>query len=324
MPLRTLPAAALTAASFAALASPTRAQQPEPSAPHTHTLFCNHDEHTFTLVPPALGANILDGWLEPWAHTHYSRRGTPLVHLFANEPAFVGTDLLLDSSFTTGNDGAEIEFEAELEYALTRRIGVIVAAPYTFVNPDDGPSESGVGDIAAGPRFVLLEYDRFILSANIEFTAPTGDSDRGLGGGEAAINPSLSAWLDLGGDFTLHANAGVEHGLRTDADALLWGGAITYSIYTRGKPEIVRADGALRSHYPPGLLHLIAEIRGEHPLDGDEEGSGTAEWLLGASYSILPAPGAARRRRAPSLEPAHPRQRRHRRRDPALLIAGKR
>ena len=311
-------AAALAAAAIAALSSPVWAQnaaaldsplrltlaaasltlQPEPAPPppkagdghgeHKRGLFDSDHAGDFVPVPPALGLNLLDAWLDPWPHTHHSRRGTPFVHLFSNEPAYLGRDFILDYALRKGAEGTEMEVEAEVEYAFTRRIGLVVEAPYAFLDPNEGNRENGLGDIAIAPRFLLVEHDRFLLSANVEFSFPTGDEDKGLGSGEAAINYSLSTWTDLSANFTLQTNTGIGHGLRTDSDTLTWGGAVTYTLYLGDQPELLRTGGSVRSHYPAGQLNLIAEIRGEHPLDGAENGSGTAEIIFGAAYSITP------------------------------------
>ncbi|MHC5027590.1 MAG: transporter [Planctomycetota bacterium] len=243
--------------------------------------------HGFTALPPALGSNLGSGWLAPWTHTHYSREGTPLVHAFGIEPAFLGREVFVDFTSTNG-DGSEYELEVEFEYALTRRIGIVVEAGYAWLQPDDGPNASGFGDVALAPRFLLLEYDRFLLSTNLEFEFPTGDDERGLGEGEAVFAPSLATWSDLGSGFTLQASLGVEHGLSSDFDTLTWGGAIIYSINTSGEAIGRDAAGHVPVHFPAGLLNLIGEIGGEHPLDGEEEGRGTGELRFGASYSITP------------------------------------
>lgn len=190
---------------------------------------------------------------------------------------------------TDGDDGQEYEFEAELEYAFTRRLGIVIEAGYAWLDPDAAPGEDGIGDVAVAPRFLLLDYDQFLLSANLEFEFPTGDEDRDLGAGETIIATSLSAWMDLGNNFTFQGNIGLEHGLSSDSDAFTWGGSLAYTIFTKGQPDVMTADGAVRSHFPEGQLSLIAELTGEHPLDGDEEGQGTAAWLFGASYSLTPS-----------------------------------
>lgn len=257
-----------------------------PKDPHSS----EHHDHglEFTHVPPALGSNLLEGWLDEWSHTHFSRRGTPYVHAFGFEPAFLGRDFFLNFSLTDGAEGWEYELEAEIEYAFTRRIGIVVEAGYAWLEPDGAPDENGFGDIAVAPRFLLLDYDHFLLSANLEFEFPTGDEDRDLGAGETIFAPSLSAWMDLGNNVTVQGNIGLEHGLSSDSDVFVWGGSLTYTIYTRGQPELLTVDGAVRSHFPEGQLSLIAEITGEHPIDGDGEGQGTGAWLFGASYSLTP------------------------------------
>jgi hypothetical protein len=271
-------APAIAGAAVVAFAGPAFGQHEG----HRHGLGDDEHGHEFTLVPPALGADLSTGWLDPWPHTHYSRRGTPFVHLFGGEPAFIDRDLFLDSGVRDGAEGTETEIEAELEYAITRRIALVVEAPYILLNPEEGESEHGPGDVEVVPRLMLLEYDRFILSANLGFSFPPGDSSRGLGSGEAALGPSVAAWIDLGGDAALHASLGVEHGLRSDLDVLTWGSALTYSIELGGGSERFNGEGEVRSHFPAGL------VRGEHPLDGEDEGGGSAELFLGAAFSIGP------------------------------------
>ena len=60
-----------------------------------------------------------------------------------------------------------------------------------------------------------------------------------------------------------------------------WGAALIHTIDDGGAAS---ASG----HVPAGRLNLIAELLGEHALDGDEEGTGTGEWILGASYAVSP------------------------------------
>lgn len=241
------------------------------------------DEHAHAdpPLPPSLDARILDGWLDPWPHSDLSPRGTPHVHLFTFEPAYLDRGFALDFGWTDGDEGQEYEVEAELEYAFTRRLGIVIEAPYAWLDPEEGEREHGFGDFAVVPRILLLEYDRFLLAANIEFALPTGKETRGLGEGEAAIGPALAAWIDAGHNITLQTTLGVEHGFESRDDVFTWGAAVTWSV-ALGSAQL--APG--QRHFPPGLLSLIAEIRGEHPLDGEEEGRGVADAVLGASYSL--------------------------------------
>lgn len=246
----------------------------------------SHHDHDPLPLPAPLGLlNPTEAWLDPWPHTHLSRRGTPLVHLFRTEPAYLGRDLLLDVTVLDGAEGTEVELEAELEWAFSRRIGLAVEAPLAWRNADEG-SEAGIGDLGLAPRLLLAETDRLFLSLSVGLELPTGNEDRGLGAGEAVVAPSLLTWVDLGGGIALSASAGIEHGLETDSDTFVWGAGLTIPIDLSGRAGDA-AEAGLR-HVPAGLVSLIAEIRGELPLDGEEEGSGTGEVIFGASWSVSP------------------------------------
>ena len=87
------------------------------------------------------------------------------MHLFFSEPAFLDRDLFLDYRIVRGEDGTEIELESELEWAFTRRIGLVIEAPYGFLNPKEESTENGFGDIAIAPRALLMDTERFLLAA---------------------------------------------------------------------------------------------------------------------------------------------------------------
>ena len=141
--------------------------------------------------PEPFGFALRGGWLEEWPHSHFSRLGTPMVHFFFTEPAGPERDLIVDYLYTKGADGKEHEVATELEWALTRRIGIILEVPGLVLNPSDGVQEIGFGDLIVAPRFLLADFDRFMLSANVEVSTPTGDEERGLGAGETLLAPSL-------------------------------------------------------------------------------------------------------------------------------------
>ena len=205
---------------------------------HSH-----HEEelsHPETTTAP-LGFSLFDAWLDPWPHADLSRRGTPFVHLFTLEPAFLDRDLILSYRFTDAPDEREAEFEAEVEWALTRRIGLLIEAPYVMLDPESGSRERGVGDTVVGGRFLLAEFDRLLLSANVALSLPTGDDDRGLGSGEVGFEPSLSLWLDLGRWITFNAQVGTEHGVESGDDALFYNAALTWSF--RGPPRTATDRG---------------------------------------------------------------------------------
>jgi hypothetical protein len=206
------------------------------------------------------------------------------VHAFSTEPAFLDRDFFLDTRISRGEEGNEVEFEAEVEWALTRRIGVVLEAPFLFVNPEEGETEQGFGDFAFAPRFLLAETNRFLLSANLEVKAPTGSESRGLGGGETALSPTLSLWYDLGKSVALNAQFGTEHGLESGDDEFLYNTALTFSLLN--SEMVAAADDQHGRHFPAGMVNLLAEVTGRTGLSGEEHGRTTAEFLFGATYLL--------------------------------------
>src|SRR5688572_5066076 len=248
------------------------------------------DEHDVTSdvhdAPEPFGFDLTKGWIDPWPHAHYSRRGTPRVHTFNLEPAFLGRDLLLDYRFTSADEETEIEVEAELEWAFTRRIGIVVEVPFVQVNPEEGPTEEGIGDVAFAPRVLIAESERMLLSANLEISLPTGSESRGLGGEEASVGPSVATWIDVGRWLTFTAAVGSEHGLESGDSALTYGAAL---IYTFKGPAIFSGSEHAHGHhvhFPPGMTSVIAELTGEMALSGDQDGDSSHSLLLGVTYTL--------------------------------------
>jgi hypothetical protein len=258
-------------------ADDTHAEASAPAHPeHSHSASDTYSE--------PLGFSLTKGWLDPWPHKHFSRRGTPFVHLFFTEPAYLDRDFFLDTRIAHGNEGDEVEIEAEIEWALTRRIGLVLEVPYLLVDPKEGKSEEGLGDIAVAPRFLLAETDRFLLSANLEVELPTGSARRGLGSGETALSPTLSLWYDLGKFVAFNAQFGTEHGLKSGEKEFLYKTVLTYSLLDAGMIAAVRRTFA--SHFPPGMANLLLEVTGRTGLSHEERGRTSAEALFGATYLV--------------------------------------
>jgi hypothetical protein len=238
-----------------------------------------------TSYPEPFGLNVAQHWLDPWPHSHFSRRGTPFVHLFILEPAFLDRDLFMDYRRLNASQEDENELEFEVEYALFRRLGLVFEVPIVNINPTEGSSESGLGDIAIAPRALLVDTDRFLLSANLEFSLPTGDENRELGEGELKIGPSVSLWYDLGGWITLNGQLGTEHGIESDNVELSYKGALAWSFLTQGfLPE--SPHGLLYNHFPPGMANLITEFSGRSIVSGQDDGDETGEVLFGITYTL--------------------------------------
>lgn len=243
--------------------------------------------------PPAL----TEGGLEPYRHIHFSRRGTPFAHPFLLEPAFMDRDLrILYARTREHGDEVEHEIEIELEWAFTRRIGMMLEVPYVRIEQDAAPRERGIGDIAIAPRFLLIDTHRFLLSGNVAFTLPTGSERKGTGGGESSVAPFVTTWLDLGRWITLQTEFGVEfEDWNWHEGEVFYGAGLTYSMLGPAlfKPS-ARHQQRGHYHYPPGLVSIVFEATGRtefsrrnhaHTDDGRRTRS-SGEFLLGLGYSL--------------------------------------
>lgn len=236
-----------------------------------------HDHHNHAHDPEGGGRKFL----EPFEHRHHSRLGTPIVHSFGVEPAFTGRDIFGDYHFKKGDGITEHEFELELEWALTRRLGFIVEIPYVFQSEDGKASVDGFGDSAFVLRSILLEKDRFMLTSQIEITAPTGTSDLG---GETAIAPGFSAWFDLGNWWTLNTQVAIEHIFKDDVTELLFGLGLVKTLSLAGH----FTSDSHGHNLAAKLFNLHLEVTGSVNINGADEGTVNAEALLGLSYGINP------------------------------------
>jgi hypothetical protein len=88
---------------------------------------------------------------------------------------------------------------ADAAYGLTDRWRVYAEVPYTLIQPLDGSSDQGIGDVETSFRYSAVDYRRhpFGLDVGLGLTWPTGDHSRDLGDGKARIAPALTAsqWL---------------------------------------------------------------------------------------------------------------------------------
>lgn len=242
---------------------------------------CDHDHG-----PEPFGLDWSRGWFEPAIHSHLNVRQTPYIHPFATEPAFTRRDLVLNYNYRDVAEQNEHNIEAEVEWAFTRRLGMIVETPYSFVVPHEDASINGLGNVAVSPRVLLAEYDRFLLAGNLEIEIPTTDADRGLAENETALAPSLSMWFDLGHWWTLNSQSGVEYKTRSKQSELFVRNSVIHTLGTPGR-NIGHTDQDHSRHgLPPGFLSFIVETDMAVGLSGDEDGNWTAEGLVGLNYGL--------------------------------------
>jgi len=219
-------------------------------------------------------------FLAPFEHIHLSESGTPYVHSFGIEPAFTGRDLFIDLTYREGKGAAEHESEIELEWAFTKRLGMILEVPYVWEDEEGTATGSGFGDLAIVPRALLIDSERFLLTAQMEVVLPTGSSRFG---GDTAIAPGIAMWNDLGNWWTLNTGVSIEHGFDADSTELLFGVGVVKSF---GEKAADLAGHAGHSHSTAGLLHLHLEATGSTPLNGPDECDINIEALVGISYGL--------------------------------------
>ena len=114
-------------------------------------------------------------------------------------------------------DQKRITAAADVEYGLTDRWELDAEVPYEFVNPTDGRSVNGIGDVEAAVRYgvVPVSEQPFALTAGLGAGIPTGDRVRNLGEGRLTLEPffTASTWLGL---FNAQLNCGWQRAI-TDA-----------------------------------------------------------------------------------------------------------
>lgn len=271
---------------------------------HAYSRFVPHD------MPEPFGFSLVGGWFDEWPHSHFSRLGTPQVHFFTVEPAYPERDLIVDFVYTRTEDERENEVATELEWAFTRRIGVVIEVPGLILNPNDAVQETGIGDLVIAPRLLLADFDRFAMSFNLEVSTPTGDEDRDLGAGETILGPSLTGWYDLGNWWSSGFRVGVETGLNSGETEMAYDLAISKTFCgpaffacccrhwtnTQHHDEHGHQDNGHSGHshngedhghhFLPGMTSIMAEINARTLTAGEEEGRSTAEILFGINYAV--------------------------------------
>ncbi len=88
---------------------------------------------------------------------------------------------------------------ADAAYGITDRWRLYAELPYAFVEPQEGSSVHGIGDVESSVRYAAIDYRHkpFGLDVGLGLIWPSGDHSQGLGDGRTRIEPSLiaSQWL---------------------------------------------------------------------------------------------------------------------------------
>lgn len=251
---------------------------------------------------------FIDEVFAPVHHTHFSENGTPYVHPFSIEPPQIHQDVFFIYKFTEGADGSD-EFEAEphIDWALTKRLGILFASPLVGNRQPDGTQNVGPGDLEIAPRVMWVEQDSFILASNFLITVPTGDETRDLGAGEVTLSPFLTTWHDLGNWNSLLLNVGPQISVDSGNTSMIYNFSLTHSWLgeailgngghqwheeNRDDDDLEDHDHAEHEHgshdhaqhFSPGMKTIYLELNGETPLNSSDPT--LVELLPGFSYVL--------------------------------------
>jgi hypothetical protein len=118
------------------------------------------------------------------------------------------------------------EYREYFEYAPIPVASVFVEIPVVTIDPDVNRSHTGLGDINAGFKWVLLKGSGDYLTFQLRGYFPTGDASEGLGTGHYSVEPGLlyfrqfdrwqlqaelKDWIPIGGDTDFNSNV-IEYG----------------------------------------------------------------------------------------------------------------
>ncbi|NGZ96679.1 MAG: hypothetical protein CV089_11250 [Nitrospira sp. WS110] len=118
-------------------------------------------------------------------------------HPLITGKAFPEQHLTIGGRF--GRNGTNVsEYMGTLDYRVNGLTSIGIMARGLLIDPDFGPTESGLGDTVLSVNRVLAfstQY-RTSASANLGLTLPTGSDRRGLGTGGVVFEPGLRAGAD--------------------------------------------------------------------------------------------------------------------------------
>lgn len=178
------------------------------------------------------------------------------------EKAFPESEWVLGSSVSTGSvhDSLTTLF---YERRYGARDQIEIAIPFAVSHDQSGPASHGIGDLGFGLKHVLFSNNATIFSVQGEVTAPTGNADRGLGGGVTVFEAFGAFGAKLGGGAFVQGQAGGEFPTDTTVAP-----KAVYGRMAVGK--MLRQDAGLGRMWVP-MFELVADhdIESGSPVNVD-------------------------------------------------------
>ena len=154
------------------------------------------------------------------------------------------------------------EIPANAGYGLTDSLEITLLLPYTKIDPDDGRSEKGTGDLAIRPELVIFKESDSIPQMSLAVTIKFDTGSNAIGSGTTDYGLFLNA-SKVFDKIQLNGNVGYSF-LEDSDDSVFLGASIEYSINNS--------------------LTLIGEVWSEQPTDSSDDD--VAEVLGGAVYDV--------------------------------------
>lgn len=165
-------------------------------------------------------------------------------------------------------DDRQFDIVIDIAHSFIENLEVGLQAPYTFLDPRDGDSEDGIGDITIRPEYQFLQEADNVpaVSGWVAVKTNTGSEDNGLGTGATHISFAGNLSKKFSGPAWFHINLGYTV---TDSDSM-----DNVFFYKVAGEYLIR-----------DRLKLVGEIvgQGNHDPDATDD---PLEWLLGFIYEI--------------------------------------
>lgn len=157
-------------------------------------------------------------------------------------------------------------YSLPLSYKLTKDLKVMLSVPYVIRKLEfEGKTyeTSGLGDVAGGIAYRLVNMNRFQAVSTLKATFPTGDAEAtdgdfsvplGLGTYSFYVNQSLSGFLDKAKHIKLHAAAGYRYYM--DADYTV--GDVDTEM---DKGDVYNASAGIGFHFHQLKYPIIADVK---------------------------------------------------------------
>lgn len=203
--------------------------------------------------------------------------GLHFAHPLFAESVSPDTKLRMDFALAREDKGSESEIELEVEYAFHRSFSIETVIPYVFLSPDEGASESDLGNMEVALKFANFAFEDHgvLLGYGVEFGLPTGNKDRGIGSDHIwEIEPFL--------------NIGVKRG-RFEMQAFSIFGIPTNQEESEETETEFKYDVTTLYHVSDRVQALL-ELNGQGVLSGEDAGEG----IVSLSPGIKVAPTSDR------------------------------